>query len=161
LAVFGLILGELDSGVAVILVNYSLLFLFATIGLGWNSKRLLTVAALWAIVVPVVSHLVRRLLPATSFLQPSFSSLGQPVTLLRELLLTGYYPVLPWLAYILAGMGVGRLDLTANAIRWRLVGAGAALAAGSWAFARSNRAWSFRFSSSASLPPTRGGTSPW
>ena len=35
-----------------------------------------------------------------------------PCQLLTELLLTGYYPAIPWLAYLFAGMAVGRLTLS-------------------------------------------------
>lgn len=128
LALFGLILGELDSGVAVILVNYSLLFLFATIGLGWSSRRMFWVAAIWIVAVPIASHFLRMRLPVTTFLQPSFSTLAQPIKLSRELLLTGYYPVLPWLGFIWAGMAVGRLNLRSKAVTAALAAGGLALA---------------------------------
>jgi uncharacterized membrane protein len=131
LAIFGLILGELDSGVAVILVNYSLLFLFATIGLGWESRRLFVVAAIWVVVVPVGSHFLRGVLPPSTFLQPSFSALGQPIELTRELLLTGYYPVLPWLGYIWTGLAIGRLDLQSRVVATRVALIGTALAVSS------------------------------
>ncbi|MCA1735769.1 MAG: DUF1624 domain-containing protein [Actinobacteria bacterium] len=127
-AVIGLILGELDSGVAIILVNYALLFLFSTIGLGWSIRRLLWVAAIWVALIPIASHLARTVLPETTFLQPNLTALLQPITLLRELLLTGYYPVIPWLGYIWAGMAVGRLDLTSRKVARRLALAGGALA---------------------------------
>ncbi len=128
LLLFGLILGELDSGVAVILVNYSLLFLFATVGLGWTSRRLFWVAAIWVVAVPILSHFLRVRLPASSFLQPNFSALAQPIALSRELLLTGYYPVLPWLGYVWAGMAVGRLDLRSKTVAVSLAVVGFALA---------------------------------
>lgn len=128
IALIGLTLGELDSGVAIILVNYALLFLLSTLGLGWSIRRLLWVAAIWVVVVPVASHFARTLLPETTFLQPNFTALLQPITLLRELLLTGYYPVIPWLGYIWTGLAVGRLDLTSSKVARRLALAGGALA---------------------------------
>ena len=53
---------------------------------------------------------------------PSFDSLAEPVTLLRELLLTGYYPVATWLPYLLVGMVLGRLDLRSAATATRVGG---------------------------------------
>jgi hypothetical protein len=43
-------------------------------------------------------------------------------------LLTGYYPVLSWIAYLAAGMAVGRLDLADRRTAARLLLGGAALA---------------------------------
>jgi hypothetical protein len=42
--------------------------------------------------------------------------------------LTGYYPVLTWLTYLLAGMAVGRLDLRRARVGAGLLAGGAALA---------------------------------
>ena len=44
--------------------------------------------------------------------------------------MTGYYPVLPWLAYLLAGMAVGRLDLRRRGTDVRLALWGLGLAVG-------------------------------
>ena len=41
---------------------------------------------------------------------------------------TGYYPVVPWLAYLLVGMAVGRMDLSRRRVQAWLAGGGAALA---------------------------------
>ena len=48
-----------------------------------------------------------------------------------ELTFTGYYPVVPWLAYLLAGMALGRLDLSrwSTTVRVGVVGAVAAVTA--------------------------------
>ena len=59
----------------------------------------------------MVSHLVRPHLPERGFDSPTFQQLADPGQLASELLLTGYYPVVPWLAYLLAGLVLGRLDL--------------------------------------------------
>ena len=56
------------------------------------------------------------------------------------LLFTGYYPAAVWLAFVLVGLAVGRLDLRAARVRAGLVGGGAAAAAlghlGGWLSAR-------------------------
>ena len=107
----GLVLGELDAGIAVILVYYGVLFVFALPFLGLGARALLAWAAGWLVVAPVLAHLLRAELPARGWASPSFASLADPGPLLSELLVTGYYPVLPWVAYLLAGMALGRMDL--------------------------------------------------
>jgi uncharacterized membrane protein len=129
----GLFLGTLDSGVAVILTYYGLLFLLAIPFLGLPARALLPLAAVWAVVTPVISHALRDDAPRASFDNPTLESLGDPVGLLRELLLTGYYPAFPWMAYLLAGLGLGRLALGTPKVAGWLLGGGVALAAGTWA----------------------------
>lgn len=111
IALLGLLLGGLDSGVAVILTYYGVLFV---LGLPFTVLRLRSLVPLtvgWVVVAPAVSHLVRPHLPERGFDSPSFEQLADPGQLASELLLTGYYPVVPWLAYLLAGIALGRLDL--------------------------------------------------
>ncbi len=130
IAALGLTLGLLDSGLAVILTYYGVMFLLALpfIGLGAGSLALL--AAGWLVVVPVISHQVRPMLPEARGDNASWSQLADPVPMLWELLLTGYYPALPWLAYLFAGMAVGRSDLARRAVQAGLLGGGVALAVG-------------------------------
>ena len=136
LGVLGLFLGEVDSGVAVILVNYSFLFLAATAFIGLSGRTLGFLAALWAIFVPVISHWLRARMLDDSFAVPGFGELADPVVFLREIFLTGYYPVLPWIAYLLAGMAVGRANLRSPRVAGALVVLGVALAAASGAISR-------------------------
>jgi uncharacterized membrane protein len=129
LAAVGLLLGELDSGIAVILTYYGVLFLCALPVLGLGPRPLLALAAGVAVVVPVLSQLVRAHLPPPSFLLPTTGRLlREPGALLPELLLTGYYPVLSWTAYLFLGLAVGRLALERARVALRLLLAGAALA---------------------------------
>jgi len=111
-ALIGLLLGELNTNVAVILTYYGLLFCLGIPFLRLTWKPLAALAAGWAVAGPVLSHLVRPALPAPSYNSPSFASFERPWQLLTELLLTGYYPAVPWLAYLFAGMAVGRLTLS-------------------------------------------------
>ncbi len=124
----GLLLGELGANVAVILVNYGVLFCLALPFLGLRTRSLVPLAAAWIVVVPVLSQLVRPLLPVAGMDSPRLSGLAQPSHLLSELLLTGYYPALPWLGYLLVGLAVGRLDLSSRRTAGRLVVLGATLA---------------------------------
>ena len=127
----GLQLGGLDTGVAVILAYYAVFFLLLLPFLGWPPRRLLAAAAGVALVVPVVSYAVRSRLDEPGFSNPTWSSLTDPGPLLLELLLTGVYPAVPWTAYLLTGLAVGRLALDRPATAARLAAAGAALAVGS------------------------------
>ena len=109
----GLLLAEAGSGIAVILAYYAVLFVLAVPFLALSTRALAAVAAGWLLAAPVLSHLLRDGLPLATYDVPSPASLLTPITLVRELTLTGYYPALTWLPYLLAGMVVGRLDLRA------------------------------------------------
>lgn len=130
IAAIGLALGALHSGLAVILTYYGLLFLLGLPFVGLGARALLVLATVWAVAVPVLSHLLRPALPRFSYANPDLAGLADPVRLLGELTVTGYYPVLPWLAYLLAGAGLGRLDLTRRRTQVITAVSGAALAAG-------------------------------
>lgn len=132
LILVGLILGALNSGVAVILVYYGVLFVVAIPFLRFGPRVLLPLAAAWAIVVPVISYAWRTELPPPSLASMSADSLADLPTMGRELLLTGYYPVLPWTAYILAGLGIGRLALGSARVAAGLLAGGALLAGTTW-----------------------------
>lgn len=136
IAVIGLALGGLDSGVAVILTYYGMLFVLGLPFLGLRARALAVVCLGWLVAVPVLSHVVRMWLPAPSYQVPNLASLVQPWQLLTELTFTGYYPTVPWLAYLLAGMVIGRLDLhrVRTAALLLVVGAGSALTA--WGVSR-------------------------
>ena len=129
----GLALGLVESGIAVILTYYGLLFLLGIPFLRMRARSLFLLAAGWLVVVPVLSHLLRPQLPAPSLSSPQVESLAFPWQLVTELTFTGFYPVVPWLAYLFVGMAVGRLDLTTTpATALRLLVPGLLLAAASW-----------------------------
>ncbi|HSP60378.1 MAG TPA: heparan-alpha-glucosaminide N-acetyltransferase domain-containing protein [Ornithinimicrobium sp.] len=128
-AVLGLWLGLLGSGVAVILTFYGVLFCCALPVLHWGPGRLAALAVGWGLLSPVVSLLLRREMGPPAPVVPSLVSLGEPLVLARELLLTGYYPVLTWATYLFVGMAVGRLDLRRAAWGPRLALVGAWTAA--------------------------------
>jgi uncharacterized membrane protein len=126
-AVLGLALGELDTGLAIILTYYGVMFVLAVPFLTLGARVLLPLAAVWAVVVPVLSHQLRPSLPDRQYESPAFDQLAEPGRLLSELLLTGYYPALPWLAYLLLGLGLGRLDLRSPRVQAVVTGAGLAV----------------------------------
>lgn len=132
LGVVGLVIGGVDSGIAVILVYYAVLFVVAVPFLALRTGPLLATALAWAVLAPLASHWLRDRVAATTYAVPSVDSLATPGALVRELLLTGYYPVLTWLPYVLAGAVIGRLDLRAAATAGKLATVGAGAVAVSW-----------------------------
>ncbi len=127
LGLVGLLIGGLDSGIAVILTSYALLFLLAVPFLALSSRALVWSAACWAVAGPLLSLAARRQVPGTDYTVPDLESLASPVALARDLLLTGYYPVATWLPYLLVGIVVGRLDLRRASTSGVLAGVGLAL----------------------------------
>jgi len=138
IGLLGLVLASFESGLAVILPAYGLLFVLA-IPMTWLSTRWLVVlAAALALGAPVVSHLLRaRLLgvqlPPSPGEQPTLLSLVHPVRLFETVAVTGYYPTLTWSTYLVAGLVVGRLTLRSSRTALGLVGVGAVLAVLGWA----------------------------
>lgn len=128
IALIGLALGGLETGLAIILTYYGVLFLLGLPFLGLRAVPLAVLAGSWLVAGPVVSHLVRPELPGRAYTSPDFASLREPGPLLADLLLTGFYPAVPWLAYLLAGMALGRTDLRGWRTPLRLAGWGAGLA---------------------------------
>ncbi len=129
-ATIGLLLGGLETGIAIILTYYGMLFLLGLPFLGLHARPLLLLAVGWAVLAPVVSHLVRPDLPARQFSSPALDQLSDPGRLVSELLFTGYYPAVPWLAYLLLGLGLGRLDLARHAVQVRIAVTGLVVAVG-------------------------------
>lgn len=130
-AAIGLVLGSLETTIAVILASYGVLFCLGVPFLHLRAGGLAALAVGWAVAGPVLSHVVRPLLPERGYETPSLLSLATPGRLLSELLLTGYYPAFVWLAFLLGGMALGRLDLgrTRTALWLVAVGSGTALVA--------------------------------
>lgn len=125
----GLLLGQLDTSVAVILTYYGLLFLLGIPFLQLRAAPLAVIAAMGLVTGPVVSHLVRGYLPETSYDSPTFGMLAtSPVQLFSELAFVGYYPAATWLPYLVAGMAIGRSDLTNRQLAWVLAIGGQVLA---------------------------------
>jgi uncharacterized membrane protein len=132
IGVIGLALGSLSeaNGVDGILPFYAVLFLLAVPLLGCPPPVLAGLAAAVAVVGPVLLVATAGLpLPAPDS-DPTFAALVQdPLGVAAQLFLTGSYPVVGYLAYLCAGLAIGRLDLTSRRVAWWLFGGGVALAA--------------------------------
>ena len=114
----GGILEALGTNVAVILPVYALLFVGSLPFLRWSSKRLFLLAGALALVSPVVAAL---------YLGLGAIGVGGASAFL-DLLITGPYPGIIWIVFVLVGLGVGRLDLASKAVAVRLVVAGVIVA---------------------------------
>ncbi|MFH5824752.1 heparan-alpha-glucosaminide N-acetyltransferase domain-containing protein [Georgenia sp. AZ-5] len=130
IGLIGFALGYADADItSVILVYYAVLFLLAIPLTFLPSWALAVTGAVIGVGMPVLSHLLRPGLPEASGGNPSFGYLlYRPGELLAELTLTGVYPALPWMAYICAGLFIGRLRLSSPRVAAGLVGAGVAAA---------------------------------
>src|SRR5690606_24108431 len=88
-----------------ILTVYGFLFIVASALLPLRGRTLAALAAVWLVVSPLVSHAVRAHWQLEQdLIVPRLNSLYDPVGLLQSLALTGYYPALQWMSYILVGM---------------------------------------------------------
>jgi uncharacterized membrane protein len=133
IAAVGLTLGGLEVNLAIILVHYAVLFLCVLPFLGLGPKALCAWAAGWILASPVLAYLLRPwLLAANPPLKlghnPSWEDLSTPGQLVGDLFLTGYYPVVQWISYLLIGLLIGRLPLTKALVPWLLLAGGTALA---------------------------------
>ncbi|MBG6217466.1 putative membrane protein [Arthrobacter sp. CAN_A6] len=135
IAMVGLVLGGVETNIAVILFHYGVLFLLALPFTGLRLPALAAWALGWTLLSPVVAFLVRpwvetTVVPADVGGNPMFEHLLVPATLLADILVTGYYPALQWLSYVLLGMVIGRLRLPDLKVQGALVAAGLAAAIG-------------------------------
>jgi uncharacterized membrane protein len=134
IAAVGLMLGTLEVNIAVILVHYAVLFWCALPFLQLRLPVLAAWAAGWLLLSPVAAYLVLGGLESAldrSSLghNPNVLDVFTPATFLADIFVTGFYPVLQWLGYILVGLVVGRLDVRKTVVQLWLLAAGLAAAA--------------------------------
>ncbi|MCY0928513.1 heparan-alpha-glucosaminide N-acetyltransferase domain-containing protein [Streptomyces sp. H27-H1] len=135
LAALGLFLAAPSPGILVILAFYAVYFLAAEPFTRLRTRTLAAVAAASVVLGPVLSYLLG---PALGLRAGGRGATPVPADLaswtgaggmLRDLLLSGAYPLLTYFPYVLAGMALGRLaDLRGKRSLRRLTGYGAALA---------------------------------
>lgn len=116
-------------GGVVILAFYGLYFLLALPLVRLPARTLAIIAATLAVVMPPLAFGVRTLLtePVTAALK-AYDPLDRIGGVgILDLLLTGFYPAITWMAFVIAGMALGRLDLAAGSVRRRLAALGPAL----------------------------------
>jgi len=130
----GLVLGVLseDNRIYGILPYYGLYFLLAVPLIGLSARALAVVAAVAAVLGPVLLVATADVeLPGRGWGEgdPTFGALfADPGALLLRLTVTGEYPAVVFLAYLCAGMAIGRLDVGSRRVACSILGVGAGLA---------------------------------
>ncbi|MFE1946200.1 DUF418 domain-containing protein [Streptomyces massasporeus] len=131
-AVVLLVLGTvmaMEYGGVIILGFYGVYFLLALPLVRLRARTLAIIAAAFALVTPQLAFALTSLLSES--VQQSINAYD-PLRRLSEvgvldLLLTGFYPALTWMSFVIAGMALGRLDLSSGTVQRRLAALGAAL----------------------------------
>lgn len=101
----------LGTPVVVILPSYAVMFAAMAGVLHWRPRTLLTGAAVVLLVAPPLVLLVRN----------RVDSWDRPPVQLLDIVIGHYYPAGIWMAYLLVGLAVGRMDLLAPATTRRLL----------------------------------------
>jgi uncharacterized membrane protein len=112
IVVIGLALG-FSNHTTVILTSYGLLCLLTIPLLGCRPNLLARIAALVLVIAPlIVTATLDNGAPRPEG-NPTFTNLiADPSGSITGLFVTGSYPVLPYLAFIIAGLTIGRLDMS-------------------------------------------------
>jgi uncharacterized protein len=118
------LLDLLGTRVLLILGFYAAYFVLALPFLTWGPRRLFTAAALVAVVGPPIAHWGPEVLARAGLHLPDDGSGAA-----TDFLLTGHYPAVVWMAYVFAGMAIGRCDLASVTVRTRLMVSGLAATA--------------------------------
>ncbi|MFJ2619111.1 heparan-alpha-glucosaminide N-acetyltransferase domain-containing protein [Glutamicibacter sp. NPDC087344] len=129
IAVLGMLIGPANDGIAIILVHYGLLFLLLPLALRLSRVTIWIVSASWLLIMPILWRpLAFAWAGQTLGHNPTFTDLLTPGLLFKDLLVTGYYPLMVWFGYGLLGIAIGRtaLALPRTAIRFTAWGTGIA-----------------------------------
>ncbi|WP_166849269.1 heparan-alpha-glucosaminide N-acetyltransferase domain-containing protein [Isoptericola sp. BMS4] len=110
------LLDLLGTRVALILGFYAAYFVLALPFLRWRPPRLAALATVIAVVGPAAAHWGPEVLARAGLRLPRDGSGA-----VTDFVLTGHYPAVVWMAYVLAGMAIGRCDLTSHRLRRGLV----------------------------------------
>lgn len=131
IAGIGLLLGMMDIPAFIILASYGMMFVLAIPLLGLGARALVFASLGFATLGAISAWLLADSLPSLGEFDPSLSLLlTDPGASLGSLLFSGTYPAIPWMAYICAGMALGKLNLRSLDIQLRLFLTGLGLAGG-------------------------------
>lgn len=124
LMLIGLLLGLVQSYIAIILVHYGVMFLLAMWFITLSRKALTITAVTWLVVSPILHGVFTRFMQLQAggsviyteewrlWHSPTLVDVfTQPFLTLWDVLFTGYYPVISFFGYVLVGMAIGRADL--------------------------------------------------
>ncbi|MGJ9372601.1 heparan-alpha-glucosaminide N-acetyltransferase domain-containing protein [Nesterenkonia sp. CF4.4] len=133
ITLIGLLLAYVDPPAAIILVYYGAMFLLAIPLLRLSVRALFSIAVGIAILGPVMVHLAQGALPGLDGYDPSLTTVvTDPIASASAVLFTGSFPVIPWMAYVCAGLAIGRLNLRDKVPAVRLLVAGILVALVAW-----------------------------
>lgn len=127
----GLALNYVPSSIDVILPYCVVFFILAIPLLRLSPRAQVGLVAAVITVVPVVLLATFR----TDLTSPALTFGGllhHPFGVAVEILLTGSYPALGYMAFVCAGIAIGRLNLSSARVASRLLGGGLALSLGAW-----------------------------
>nr|WP_240001568.1 MULTISPECIES: DUF418 domain-containing protein [unclassified Streptomyces] len=126
-----------EYGDIIILAYYGVYFLLALLLVRLSARTLALIAAGIALVMPQLAFVLKMWL-SDSVQQTinAYDPLERLSTVgVLDLLLTGLYPAITWMAFVITGMALARLDLSAPAVRRRLAVLGAGLATAAYGLA--------------------------
>jgi uncharacterized membrane protein YeiB len=127
----------MEYGDIIILAYYGVYFLLALLLVRRSARTLAIIAAGIALVMPQLAFVLKMWL--SDSVQQSINAYDPLERLstvgVLDLLLTGLYPTITWMAFVITGMALARLDLSAVAVQRRLAALGAGLAAGAYGLA--------------------------
>ncbi|MFT0848114.1 DUF418 domain-containing protein [Actinomycetaceae bacterium L2_0104] len=115
-------LSLMGTPVAIILAFYAAWFVTALPFASWGSRKLFALAGGLAVVGPIVTALFGWVTMNLN-IWPS----GDANSFVIDVFLTGMYPGAVYMAYVFAGMAIGRLDITRRTIQGALVLVGCGL----------------------------------
>ncbi|GAA4735144.1 hypothetical protein GCM10023216_29990 [Isoptericola chiayiensis] len=115
------LLDLLGTRILLILGFYAAYFVLALPFLTWGPRRLAALAVVVAVVGPPLALWGPVALVRAGLHLPDDGSGA-----VTDFVLTGHYPAVVWMAYVFAGMAIGRCDLSSSALRTRLLVGGLA-----------------------------------
>jgi uncharacterized membrane protein YeiB len=121
----GVALQALPTPVAVILQFYALYYVVGAAAAMLPTRALLAVTAAWTAAGPIA---FLTLADPSLVGRGTATTVSDPPTVLADLLLTGFYPLITWAPPLLVGVLVGRADLRRTATTAALAAAGAVTA---------------------------------
>jgi hypothetical protein len=120
-ALIGLALG-FTGRADIVLPCFAVLFVLAIALLGLRPWMLTRIAAVLLLVAPPLITATRASAAPGPVDNPTFATLiTDPTGLVIGLFLTGVYPVIAYLAYMCAGLAIGRMDLSSVQVAYRLL----------------------------------------
>ncbi len=137
LVLLGVALGSLrDMPILIILAVYGVLIVLALPARHLPTRALVALTVAWSVLAPIGLLALRVARDPVLVEQPTWSDLQHPVQLIGTVVLWGGYPAVVWMAFVLAGLLIGRLDLGDVLVGAQLLGGGLVVASSSLAIGR-------------------------